>query len=164
MTTLRLDQDVPEILAFLRDTCANYVKKHKHAEAGPHHGPVSAIALLFQIGEESSIELCLDTRPRFEWDRTWTHEAFGTLPRPRWEKAFEAIDDDGLEIIGIDGKTLRVTPDTDDELTVSLFGQMLVAAIQQAETAKTFETLPRNPKCVTLVEDIEGFFAWPESL
>ncbi|MFO0954754.1 MAG: hypothetical protein U0835_27045 [Isosphaeraceae bacterium] len=157
---LLLGREAPEILAFLRDASAAYARKHRNPGVAASHGPVSAVALRFDSSEKAGIDLCLDTRRPFVFDRTWSHESFGRLARPHWAEARRALQAGGVDVVGVDGTASHFDAESSAESWAAVFGRFLVGVVGLAEAGGLLASLPRQPGCVTVVDDVEGFFTW----
>ncbi len=149
-----LRNDVKDIHAMLTDGVSRYAAR----SADP---PVSAVSLTYDCGFGAHVHLQLDSRPDFEPDGTWTHEAFGNLERPDWEKAYTTLQESDLRMTLADGSVRTIPAGTDDETYVTVFGLMLVDLLKSVRDTGELASLPKTPRCEMGVEESEGLFAWP---
>jgi hypothetical protein len=156
-----LRKDAADIRDMLEKSVKQYAAKNVHAQAGPHHGPVSAVGIGYDAGTGAHVRLHFDVRPDYEPDGTYTHNSFAELPRPEWEKAYESLQVRDLDFILPDGSRRTLKTGTDDGAYVTVYGEMLVGLLKDARASGLFAPLPKQPRCELGVEEVEGMFGWP---
>lgn len=154
-----LREGAAEIRQMLIEGVSRYAAKHVHPKAGPFHPLVTAVELVFFLGQE--VGLSLDTRPDRDWDGTWTHGWFMSVKLPEWQLTDNDDDAEDVAFVLLDGTTRTFPADTDVEAFAELFGHVLVTVLRTARDDGTLAGLPRVPSCELAVVELEGLYSWP---
>jgi hypothetical protein len=155
--TIDIRKDLPDFLSYLRERIAAYTSGE----------PVSRIQFGFEFGQSNYVVLVLDTRPDAEPDGEWTmavdemFDAKTVLLRPQWPIWHELPEGERVSFIDVSGKTVDVMDDPDN-LICGIVGEALRQALLTARAEGVFLKLPKHPRCELAVENIEGYYGWPQ--
>ncbi len=159
---LDLRKDFDDIYAYVVRRAQNF-DPSKNAGPGEANSPIAMIDLCFECAQAGWVALVFDTRPNAKPDGEWTNYIDENLfERPHWLEAIETLEAKSVDVVLSDGKQRKISPDTDFDEFVGLFGELLKGVLLKARADGVFKSLPKAVPCHMGVEELEGHFGWPE--
>jgi hypothetical protein len=124
--------------------------------------PVSGITVGYYLCQHGWVVVEFDTRERHLPDGTWTH-AIGRelISIPRWKTSHHALQKRGGTIILPDGKKRVVYPSDECAPLAAFHGEMIEAALLNAQSRGAFKKLPKHKGCRIDIEEFDGMWGWP---
>ncbi len=112
---LDLRKDFKEIYSYILDRVKNF-DPAKNKGPGKANAPITQITVGFQCDQAGWIALVFDTRPKAEPDGQWNEyiKKRNVFECPRWQEAFEALDEESVEFTLHNGEKKTILPILDD--------------------------------------------------
>lgn len=155
--------DLPDLAEYVRKRVEQQVTST--AKSGGRVPPVSGLTFGFEFGQANWVALVFDSRPVFEPDGEWTREIDKRprlpLNRPCWPIWGDLPEGEVVHFIDLRGEKINVMDDP-DELICGIVGEALRRVLLTAREKGVFAPLTRTARCEMAVENIEGFYGWPE--
>ena len=157
---MRLDlrRDFAEIYAHLADRVRGFDASGSNVLGDP--GPVKAVEIGYEYEQAGWLVVVFDTRPDAAPDGEWTSRIEGNeLARPHWLEAGEAMMEEPLPVIQLDGTEAILPSGTE---LADVLGEVVKAALLKARADGVFAGLSKAPGCELLIEHFDGGYGWPE--
>ena len=164
----------PHLLDLRKDvaTLERLLKRTMKWIKGEQKGWITKLEAVSAIGlevngwdlEDGPLVLCnVDTREVHGKDGHWSHFDAMQIKMPQWSALMRAVDEskDDRVVIDVRGKTHNLAGNADS--LGRRFGEILVAAMEQAKANGVFKALRDPQKCTLSIEDPDSDFWWPVS-
>lgn len=150
-------EDLPRFRQYLQRRLTQHL-------AGPEKAsPVYRIDFGFEFGQSNWVALVFDTREDAEPDGEWANmiDEADFLQNPRWPIWHELPEEEQVSFINLGGQTIDVMSDPDN-LICAIVGEALKHTLITARDEGLFQSLPKAKKCELGVENLEGYYGWPD--
>lgn len=133
---------------------------------GKDEDPIRLITLGFYAEQGGYVNLVFDTRPEADVDGEWTghiDNETNTCHFAKWFDCYMAVcESEDVTIIKHDGESVQIKDNeiSDEDLNL-LFGEMLLATMQELCTDGSLTKLPIAKNAVFVVEEFDGRYFWP---
>lgn len=154
-------------------TLRNYIEKriqdypsYENLGPGEDDDPIRLITLGFYAEQGGYVNLVFDTRPKADVDGEWTihiDNESNTCHFPRWYDCYMAVcESEDVTITRHDGEKVLIQDNqiSDEDLN-QLFGEMLLATMQELRTNGSLAKLPLASNAVFVIEEFDGRYFWP---
>jgi hypothetical protein len=149
-------KDLPRFRKYLEERLAQHLRGPKKSK------PVHRIDFGFEFGQQNWVALVFDTREDAEPDGEWANmiKKADFLQNPRWPIWLELPEEEQVSFINLAGRTINVMRDPDN-LICEIVGEALKHTLITARDEDLFQALPKAKKCELGVENLEGYYGWP---
>lgn len=151
----------------IRDDLADFrqyvLRRMEQQVKGPDKSlPVHQIDFGFEFGQQNWVALVFDTREDAEPDGEWINmiDESEFLQRPNWPIWDELPEGEQVSFINQAGETINVMEDPDN-LICTIVGDALKHTLIAARDEGLFRPLPKAKGCQIGVENLEGYYGWP---
>lgn len=153
-------EEVPDLLKYVRRRVDEHVAK---AAKVKNLQPVTLATFGFEFGQSNWVALVFDTRPDAEPDGEWTLLDLDEvlIKRPKWPIWHELPEDEIVYFINLAGQKINIMEDPDD-ITCNIIGEAMKHVMLTARDEGVFDKLPKADHCEIGVENLEGYYDWPE--
>lgn len=161
LTVIDMREEVPELMDYVR----RRVGEHVANAARLGLPPVKMIEFGFELGQANWVALVFDTRPDAEPDGEWSSEIDDILlERPKWPIWHKLRKNDRVQFVDLSGKTVDATEELEDpdETLCGIVGEALKHVLLTARDQGVFANLPKAERCELGVENLEGYYGWPD--
>jgi hypothetical protein len=162
MINLKTDQQAIE--RYINRKVKAYCKS-PNPESGDASGPVTMLAILFDIEYEGTVSLIISTLPNAVDDPFLVENADEFVELSHWREGLERLtsDESPIKLTLPDGSLVIVSPGKDQVLYETQLGEMLRSTMVAMHQAGKFSKLPLATDCVMWIGGPHVDYFWREN-